>query len=82
MADISPDSARYIDAAVRRGAYATEAEALDEAVGLLKKRDQLRADVQAGINQADNGELLPADEVLDRLEERARNIEAFARPQE
>ncbi len=82
MADISNDNAQYLDAAVRRGDYNDQTEALNEAVGLLKRRDQLRADVQAGTDQADNGELLPAHEVFDRLEKRARQIEEDAQNNE
>lgn len=78
MADISSDNAQYLDDAIKRGTYTDESEALNEAVKLLRKRDQLRVDVGAGINQANQGELLPADEVFERLEERARQIEELA----
>ncbi len=82
MADnISPDNARYLDEAVKQGYYSGQGEALDQAVELLRKRDRLRADVRAGIRQADNGEILPADEVFRRLEERAHKIEAAAKEQ-
>jgi Arc/MetJ-type ribon-helix-helix transcriptional regulator len=79
--DISPDNARYIAEAVERGVYASDAEALDEAVTLLKKRDQLRSDILFGMSQADKGELLPGDEVFERLEQRAREIEDAANKQ-
>ena len=81
MSEISNDNAEYIDNAVRRGAYSNPTEALNEAVGLLKQRDQLRAEVRSGIDQANNGELLPASEVLARLEKRALQIEEAARNQ-
>jgi predicted transcriptional regulator len=61
--------------------YRDRAAAMDEAVELLRRRDQLRSDVRAGIEQADRGELLSADEVFTRLEERARQIEASSRNQ-
>ena len=77
--NISPDNARYIDEAVSSGRYNDANQALDEAISLLKKRDHLRADVQAGIEQADRGELLPAEKVFDKLEQRARQIEEAAR---
>lgn len=76
--NISPDNARYIDEAVTSGKYNDANQALDEAIDLLKKRDKLRADVQAGIEQADRGELLPAEQVFDKLEQRAREIEEAA----
>jgi hypothetical protein len=34
--------------------------------------------IQAGIDQADRGELLPADEGFERLEKKAANIEQAA----
>lgn len=73
--DISPDSERYIDEAVKSGTYNSRQEAMTEAVELLKRRDKLRADVHAGIKQAEQGELLPADDVFRRLEQRAKEIE-------
>ena len=76
---ISNDNARYIDDAVRRGQYQDPSEALNEAIELLKKRDKLRADVHVGIDQANRGELLPADEVFDQLERRAQEIEDAAK---
>jgi Arc/MetJ-type ribon-helix-helix transcriptional regulator len=76
---ISAENERYLQQLVERGVYRDRAEAIDEAVELLKRRDQLRSDVRAGIEQADRGELLDADEVFRRLEARARQIEARAR---
>ena len=79
MTEISNDNSQYLDDAVQKGTYSDRSEALNQAVDLLKKRDQLRAEVQAGSDQADLGDLLPADKVFDRLEERARQIEEAAR---
>ena len=77
--DISPENQQYLDQAVANGTYPSEAQALDEAVELLRKRDQLRAEVNVGMAEAERGELLPEEEVFDRLEKRARQIEANAR---
>jgi Arc/MetJ-type ribon-helix-helix transcriptional regulator len=77
--NISRENARYLQDAVQSGVYPSEETALNEAISLLKKRDQLRADVRTSIEQADRGELLPADQVFARLEERARQIESAAR---
>jgi Arc/MetJ-type ribon-helix-helix transcriptional regulator len=76
---ISAENERYLQQLVERGVYRDLAEAIDDAVELLKKRDQLRSDVRAGIEQADRGELLDADLVLQRLEARAREIVDSAR---
>jgi len=80
--NLSPDSENYIKQAVQKGIYENETEALEQAVSLLKKRDQLRSDVEAGIREADGGELLPADQVFERLTARARQIETAAQTDE
>lgn len=77
--EISAENERYLQQLVERGFYRDRAQAMDEAVELLRRRDQLRSDVRAGIEQADRGELLDADDVFRRLEARAREIEAKAR---
>ena len=77
--DLSPENAQYIQAAIENGFYRDERQALDEAVALLKTRDALRSDVNAGIVQADQGQLLPSEEVFERLERRATEIERLAR---
>jgi len=77
--EISAKNERYLQQLVERGIYRDRGEAVDEAVELLKRRDQLRGDVHSGIEQADRGELLDAEDVFRRLEERARQIEAKAR---
>jgi len=74
----SPEYAHYIEQLVARGIYDSPQGALEAAVSLLIQRDQLRSDVLAGTDQADRGELLPADEVFARLERRAQEIEARA----
>lgn len=79
MNELSPEHARYIEQLVASGAYDSPQAALDEAVALLIRREQLRADLQAGIDQADRGELIGAEDVFARLERRAREIEAAAR---
>jgi predicted transcriptional regulator len=79
--EFSADNERYLEQAIAGGVYRDRAQALDEALVLLKRRDQLRSDVRAGIEQADRGMLLEADAVFDRLLDRARQIEAKARSQ-
>ena len=77
--DLSPENAQYLQAAIESGIYRDERQALDEAVALLKTRDALRSDVNAGIAQADQGHVVPAEAVFERLEKRAREMESFAR---
>jgi hypothetical protein len=78
MADISSIASDYISVAVKLGIYPNADTALAEAVNLFQRRDQLRADVQHGIQQADRGDLLPAEEVFRRSEQRVTEIEAQA----
>ena len=75
MSDISPENQRYISQAVNDGTYPNPSAALDEAVGLLRQRDQLRQDIQKGIDQANRGEQIPAEEVFERLEHKLTAIE-------
>ncbi len=77
--DITPENEAYIQQAIRDGRYSNEGQAVNEAVVLLRQRDQLRADVLAGIEQADNGELIPEEAVFAQLETRAQEIEDAAR---
>ncbi len=78
-AEISPDNQQYLKQVVQNGTYRDQREALDQAIELLRRRDQLRGDIQAGIDQADRSELIPADIVFDRLVQRAEEIERRAR---
>ncbi len=54
--EISRQNEQYIQEAIARGAFRSRAEALDAAVELLKQRDQLIGDVNAGIEQLERGE--------------------------
>lgn len=44
-----------------------------------RKRQELHTMIRIGIDQADRGELIPADEVFRRLEARAKSIEESLR---
>jgi putative addiction module CopG family antidote len=75
-ANLSPEDELYIKDLVSRGTYHSEAEALSAAVRLLRKSRQAVAAIQAGIEQAELGELIPSEDVLRRLEDRLAIIEA------
>lgn len=63
---------------VESGQYDSPNEVVREALQLLEERDklreirleELRREIQIGIDQADRGELLDGPEVFDRLEEK------------
>ena len=57
--DLSPENEQYIQTAIASGLYHDRGEALDRAVELLKKREQLIRDVNLGIEQLERGEGVP-----------------------
>lgn len=76
--DLSPENEQFLQEIVTKGIFPSRGAALDAAIALLRKRQRLIADVQAGIDQADRGEVISAEEVFARLEARARNLEKAA----
>jgi len=72
--EISPNNERYIEAVVQTGEYRNRSQVVDEALDLLRQRDALRNDVNAGVEQLDRGEGIPADEVFERLANRVQEI--------
>jgi antitoxin ParD1/3/4 len=65
---------------VESGRYDSAAEVVLGALSLLREqellrqaqKDWLKAEIQKGIDSADRGELIPAEEVFDRLESKYR----------
>lgn len=69
---------------VESGRYASAAEVVLDALSRLRdeellrkaKQDWLEVEVQKGVDQADRGELAPADGVFDRLERKYKAVAA------
>jgi Arc/MetJ-type ribon-helix-helix transcriptional regulator len=59
--NLSPDNEQFLQRAVSVGMYHDRDEALDRAVELLRRREQLIRDVNKGIEQLDRGEGVPFD---------------------
>ncbi len=59
--DMSPQSEQFIQHVVSVGIYDNRGEALDKAVELLKRREQLIIDVNVGIDQLERGQSEPLD---------------------
>lgn len=76
---LSPENEGFLRDLVSAGTFPSETDALNAAVGLLKRRQALRAEIQLGIDQADRGELIPAEEVFAEMDEYAAEIERQAR---
>jgi len=72
--DISPENEQYLQEAIARGAFPSRGQALDAAVELLKRREQLIRDVGAGIEQLERGEC----DVLDIEDIKARGRKRLA----
>jgi len=70
--EISPENEQFIQHAIQAGMFRTRAEALDTAIELLKCREQLIRDVNAGIEQLERGEGEPLDIECIKAEVRAR----------
>ena len=69
---LSPENEDFIQTAIRRGDYRDRGEVLDEAMELLRKRDELRRDIQQGIDELDRGDRIEGEQVFCELDDKAR----------
>jgi antitoxin ParD1/3/4 len=82
IVSLTPEFERLVQEQVSSGRYSSASEVVQEALRLLQERDQLqgerleflRAEIAKGIEAADQGELVPADEVFRELRERTTAI--------
>ena len=69
---LTPELERFVEEKVKTGMYQTASEVVREGLRLLKTRERLgdpelarlRSDIAVGVNQADEGRLVPFDEAL------------------
>jgi antitoxin ParD1/3/4 len=73
---IPADLTDFVGSLVSEGRFESENQVLAEGLRLLRVREQLRRDVEAGIAQLDRGEGLDEDAVFEELE---REIDAIER---
>ena len=73
--EIPPDLGEFVRQLVAEGVVTDENEALVEGLRLLQARQQLRRDVNFGIEQLERGEGLDEEGVFDHLEQRITDIE-------
>jgi Arc/MetJ-type ribon-helix-helix transcriptional regulator len=73
--NLSPEHSQYIVAAIASGRYQSEAEALNQAVWLLQRRDQLEKSLQTASAEFSAGGGIPEEEVFDFLDETINEIE-------
>jgi antitoxin ParD1/3/4 len=74
--DIPAELSPFVSEMIARGGYRDESELLVEGLRLLKSREQLRAEVNAGIAQLEAGEGVDGEEVFARLQDRAMRLKA------
>lgn len=68
--EITPKLEALIQDLLRRGEYQDESEVLDEALKLLQKREELRAEIRTGIEELERGEQIDGQEVFNELRAR------------
>lgn len=69
VALLPPSHEAFIKKSVDSGEFRSREELLQRAVELLMKQREFHAMIQAGLDQADRGELVAADEVHKRMDE-------------
>jgi Arc/MetJ-type ribon-helix-helix transcriptional regulator len=76
---LSPANEEFLDRAVARGVYRDRGEALDQAVDLLRRREELSQKLQEGVDALDRGD---HDEYGDSPDERKRFVDDVRRGSE
>jgi antitoxin ParD1/3/4 len=80
---LTPELARFVEGQVRGGLYSTASEVVREGLRILAEREtlrelrrqELRKQVQAGLDELDRGEGLDGDVVFDEIERHLDEIE-------
>jgi hypothetical protein len=81
MIDLKPEQQRVIDLAVKSGAYENPGEVLDQAFAIIREqldledwmlgqREEVAAHIAAGFAEAERGDLIDGDAVVEVLRNR------------
>jgi antitoxin ParD1/3/4 len=73
--EITPELESVVQGIYAGGQYANEAEVLAAALHLLQQRDQLRRDLQLGVDELNRGDRLEAEEVFAELRQQAADLD-------
>ncbi len=71
---LSPDTIQFVEGLVASGQFESAEDAIAAGVQLLKNQQQLRAEIQKGIDDADAGRVFDGEEVFAELREKARKL--------
>lgn len=72
--ELPPDAVQFVERLIAGGQYKSADEAVVEGLRLLMGRQQLRADIQKGIDELDAGTGMDGDAVFADLREHARRL--------
>ena len=72
--ELPADVVHFVEGLVASGQYKSANEAVAEGVRLLMSRQQLRAEIQKGIDELDAGKGIDGDVVFTELRERAKKL--------
>jgi len=79
---LTPELEKLVNDKVESGMYHTASEVIRESLRLLQERDEqrqsrleeLRAEIQVGLDQLKRGEGIPAEEVFERLHQKSKEM--------
>ena len=71
---LSPDAMQFVEGLVASGQFNSAEEAVAAGVQLLKGQQQLRAEIQKAIDDADAGRVFDGEEVFAELREKAKKL--------
>lgn len=74
--ELSSEANDFVQELVVAGRFASQQEAVLEAIGLLKFRERLRAEVAEGFHQLESGEWFDGDAVFEDVHREIDAIEA------
>ena len=72
--ELSPEAVQFVKGLVASGQFRSADEAVAEGVRLLMSQQQLRAEIQKGIDELDAGQGIDGESVFAELRERAKNL--------
>lgn len=72
--ELPGDALQFVEGLVASGEYESANDAVVEGVRLLMARQQLRAEIQKGIDELDAGLGIDGEQVFGELRERAKTI--------